>query len=285
MVTNLDASTRTFLLGQIDRLEPFDFVQLCPGATQPTIEVLRDEQGLLRLSVPAEASTPLPLTRRARMAEAGWRSADPNDPTVPWQRSADTSSAALDMAGDALRLGWASALGERLDVLHGNRRAEHDAVMVLGALRARLEPLLTDITGFAPEIDSDGDYRLAFEGVRVLVSVRAAPAAPVVVRVSSPTNIGVTIGPELGLFLSRMNLGLSFARFALDTDHQAVWFEETLLGSALSDEEVRFMVGWIARGAGEWAPRLQHMFGGITQRELDSGRLGELKPKAWRSRG
>ena len=278
----LDASTTVFLRGQIERLGPFDVVQFGAGGTGPLVEVVHDDPDGLRVRVPTGADTPLPLTRRARMAEAGWRSADPNDPAVPWEHPADDASEALALAIGALKLGWDSTLGDDLDVRHGNRRAEHDAAMALATLRARYEPLLTEQTGFKPELDGDGDYLCGLEGVRVTVAIRAVVGTPVIVRVSAPTNIGVTVGPELGLFLSRLNLGLAFGRFALDTDHQAVWFEETLLGASAIDDEVRFMVDWVARATAEWGPRLQHMFGGITQRELDPGRLGDLKPAAWR---
>jgi hypothetical protein len=179
-------------------------------------------------------------------------------------------------------MGWDSGLDDDLDVVHGNRRAEHEAASALSALRSKIEPLLAEAVGFKPDVDDDGDYRCPLDGLRVTGAIRATPGAPVLIRVFAPTNIGVTIGPEIGLFLSRLNLGMSFGRFVLDTDHQAVWFEETLLGATISDDELRFMLDWVASAGAEWGPRLQHMFGGVTQEEFDASRLGDIKPQGWR---
>jgi len=95
------------------------------------------------------------------------------------------------------------------------------------------------------------------------------------VRVFAITNVDVTISPELGLFLARLNFGLMFGRFALNTERRSIWFDETLLGEHFSDEELRFTVRVVASTADEWDDRLKQMFGGSTHQESLSKRLGE----------
>ena len=114
--------------------------------------------------------------------------------------------------------------------------------------------------------------------VRVTVAPRAAPGGPVVVRVFSITNVGVTVSPELGLFLARLNFGLMFGRFALDAEHAAIWFDETLLGDQFSDEELRFTIQVVASTADEWDDRLKQMFGGATYQEVIEGRTNHQPP-------
>jgi hypothetical protein len=82
------------------------------------------------------------------------------------------------------------------------------------------------------------------------------------VRIIAITNSGVTVSPELGLFLARLNFGLVFGRFALDAQHQSIWFDESLLGENLTSEQLRFTITMVAETAGEWAGRLKQMFGG-----------------------
>jgi hypothetical protein len=93
----------------------------------------------------------------------------------------------------------------------------------------------------------------------------------VIVRVFAITNVGVTVAPALGLFLARLNFGLMFGRFALDAEHSAIWFDETLLGDQLTDEALRFTVGIVAGTADEWDDRLQQMFGGATYHDVQQG--------------
>ena len=158
--------------------------------------------------------------------------------------------------------------GVALDVAHGSHRAEHEVQQKLATVRKRIESILTAMTGRSPEQDSDGDYVLAVDDVHVTVAPRAAPAGPVVVRVFAITNVEVTVAPELGIFLARLNFGLMFGRFALDTEHRSIWFDETLLGDQFSDEELRFAVRVVASTADEWDDRLKQMFGGATWQEV-----------------
>ena len=142
----------------------------------------------------------------------------------------------------------------------------------LAATRSRVVRVLTAMAnGRQPEQDADGDYVLTIGEVNVQVAPRASLAGPVVVRVFAITNVGVTVAPELGLFLARLNFGLMFGRFALDVEHAAIWFDETLLGEQFTDEELRFTIAVVASTASEWDDRLKQMFGGSTHSEMRSG--------------
>ena len=114
----------------------------------------------------------------------------------------------------------------------------------------------------------DGDYLLPIDDVQVVVAPRSMPSGPVLVRVFAVTNVGVAVAPELGLFLARLNFGLMFGRFALDVEHQSIWFDETLLGDQFTDEELRFAIRIVATTADEWDDRLKQMFGGATKQEV-----------------
>ena len=100
------------------------------------------------------------------------------------------------------------------------------------------------------------------ESTRVYVAPRGGLGAPPIVRVFAITNVGVPMTPELGLFLSRLNFSLAFGRFAVDVEHQAVWFDETLLGEHITDDELRFTIDVVAQTADEWDDRIAQMFGG-----------------------
>jgi hypothetical protein len=141
-----------------------------------------------------------------------------------------------------------------------------------------VQRLVTTLADGPAEQDEDGDFVLGIGDVHVVVSPRGVPGGPVVVRVFAITNVGVNVVPELGLFLARMNFGLMFGRFALDTEHRAIWFDETLLGDQFSDEELRFAVRVVATTADEWDDRLKQMFGGATYQEVLAGRAREQTP-------
>jgi hypothetical protein len=120
--------------------------------------------------------------------------------------------------------------------------------------------------------------RLPVGGVHVMVAPRVAPAGPAVVRVFAITNVGVSVTPELGLFLARLNFGLTFGRFALDAEHRSIWFDETLLGDQFTDEELRFTIQVVASTADQWDDRLKQMFGGATYEEVLGGRTVHPAP-------
>ncbi len=98
------------------------------------------------------------------------------------------------------------------------------------------------------------------------------------VRVFAVTNVGVTVTPDLGLFLARLNFGLVFGRFALDAEHHAIWVDETLLGEHFSDDEFRFTVRAVASIADDWDDRLKQMFGGATYQDVLTKRSNHLAP-------
>lgn len=275
------ATARAYLLGEIEALEPFGFVLVSPaGKPLHVVEVGRGEDGALEVRVPGRpAPLPeLPIAVRSALRDRGFASADAADRTVPWQRAAADAAAAAD---------WVQRLhtevfGEKpdvpLDVIHGSHRAEHEASRKLAAARGNIERVLLQMTGHRPEQDEDGDYVLPIRDVHVTVAPWAAPGGPVVVRVFAITNVGVTVAPELGLFLARLNFGLMFGRFALDAEHAAIWFDETLLGEHVSDEELRFTIEVVASTADEWDDRLKQMFGGATYQEVLAGRTDRPTP-------
>ena len=122
------------------------------------------------------------------------------------------------------------------------------------------------------------------EDVQVTVAPRALPLGPAIVRVFAVTNVQVPPVPELGLFLARLNFSMMFGRFSLDTEHNAIWFDETLLGEHFSSEELRFAVSVVSRTADEWDDRLKQMFGGMTYQEMlkvqGNGQTPPVKPGA-----
>jgi hypothetical protein len=111
-----------------------------------------------------------------------------------------------------------------------------------------------------------------------MVAPRAAPGGQIVVRVFAITNVGVNVAPDLGLFLAGLNFGLMFGRFALDAEHHAIWFDETLLGEQFREEELRFAIRMVASTADGWDDRLKQMFGGATYQEVLAGRTAETAP-------
>ncbi|HEX2850212.1 MAG TPA: YbjN domain-containing protein, partial [Acidimicrobiales bacterium] len=165
-----------------------------------------------------------------------------------------------------------------VDVHHGSRRAEHEAQEKLAALRRRLVPLLTQMLGRPPTQDPDGDYVFRYQSATVFVAPRAAPNGVVVLRVFAITNVGVNVGPELALFLARLNFSLAFGRFTLDVEHQAVWFDETLLGDKADDEELEFAIEVVASTADEWDDRIKAMFGGSTGEDVAASKAQGIAP-------
>lgn len=275
------AAVRAYLLGEVEALEPFAFVLVSPaGRPLHVVEVTRREDGGLEVRVPGRPPIvpELPVAVRSALRDRGFASEDPADRTVPWVCAVPDAAAAVDRVQRV----HAEVFGEKpdvaLDVSHGSHRAEHEARQKIAAARERIERVVAKLTERRPEQDEDGDYVLALGDVRVTVAPRAAPGGPVVVRVFSITNVGVAVSPELGLFLARLNFGLMFGRFALDAEHSAIWFDETLLGDQFSDEELRFTIQVVAGTADEWDDRLKQMFGGATYQEVIEGRTNHQPP-------
>jgi hypothetical protein len=277
-----DPSTiRAFLQSEVEALEPFDFVVARP-VEDPlhAIEIVRAEAGGLEVHVPGRPPVlpELPVPVRSALRDRGFASEDPANPMIAWVHPAADAEAATELALRVLREVFGEKPGASLDFVHGSHRAEHEAELKLGEVRKHVERVLREMVGGAVERDPDGDYVLALGDVHVTVAPRAAPGGPAVVRVFAVTNVGVQVTPELGLFLARLNFGLMFGRFALDTDHHSIWFDETLLGEHFGEGELRFMIEMVARTADAWDDRLKQMFGGFTYQEFLKEHRGEPAP-------
>ena len=275
------ATTRAFLLAEIEALEPFGFVLLgAAGNPLHVIEVTRREDGKLEVRVPGRPPMlpPLELTEASALHERGFASTDPNDPTRPWTHEIADSSSAVELALRVLTEVFAEKPDVPLDIGHGSHRLEHEARKRLGEVRSLVEKMLTDLLKRAPEQDEDGDYLVPMGDVRVVVAPRIAPGGPPVVRVFAMTNVGVQMTPDLGLMLARLNFGLMFGRFALDAEHQAICFDETLLGDHIHEAELQFIIQAVATTADQWDDRLKQMFGGSTHQDVLKGQAGDRVP-------
>jgi hypothetical protein len=275
------AAARSFLQAEIDALEPFGFVAVGPpGKPLHFIEVTREEDGHLEVRVPGRplGLPPLPVPERSALHERGFASEKPDDPNQHWAHKIGDAAAAVELVRRVLSEVFGEKPDAAFDLAHGSHRAEHEARQRLAETRKRVEKALTEMYGRRPEQDDDGDYWVPIEDVRVVVAPRAAPGGPSVVRVFTITNVGVSVTPELGLFLARLNFGMMFGRFALDAEHRSIWFDETLLGDQFRDEELRFTIQVVASTADQWDDRLKQMFGGATYQEVLTGRAGQEPP-------
>ena len=274
------AVVRAFLRSEIETLEPFGFVAVTP-AERPldVVEVTRSESGGLEVRVPGRPHVvpELAVAVRGKLRERGFASAKPEDRTHPWVHAASDADAAVELALRLLTDVFDAKPDAALDIAHGSHRVEHELQQKLSAVRERVERALTAKAGGRPEQDADGDYLLSIGDVRVTVAPRATPG-PVIVRVFAISNVGVAVTPELGLFLARMNFRLMFGRFALDAEHAAIWFDETLLGDQLSDDALKFTIDVVASTTGEWDDRIQQMFGGATYKQVLQGQASHTTP-------
>ncbi len=278
---NRDA-TNAYLRGEVEGLEPFHFVAVSPvGRPLHRLEATRREDQGLEVRVPGRpAGAPeLPETARAALLERGFACEDPADPKSPWLRVAPDSDTVVDLMWSLLSELFEEKPDIAVDVLHGSHKAEHDARIKLAEVRERVESVIGGMIDGDVEQDPDGDYLLAIGDVQVVVAPRALPGGPAVVRVFAVTNVGVVVAPELGLFLARLNFGLTFGRFALDAEHNAIWFDETLLGDTLNEETLGFTIDVVARTADEWDDRLKQMFGGATHHEVLTERGNREEPR------
>jgi hypothetical protein len=264
------AAARSFLLGEVDALEPFEFVAVSSAAAPlQRVELTRREDNGLELRVPGRPPPvpELPIPVRSALRDRGFRNEDPSDPRLAWVREVGDAAAAVELAQLLLSEVFGEKPDLRLDVAHGSHKAEHVARQTLAAVRGRIENVLKSVSAQRVEQDRDGDYVLPIRDVHVVVAPRIAPGGPVIVRVFAITNVGVAVTPELGLLLARLNFGLMFGRFALDAEHQSIWFDETLLGDQFTEEELRFTIDVVASTADQWDDRLKQMFGGVTHQE------------------
>jgi hypothetical protein len=269
------AATRAFLLAEVESLEPLDFVATVPpGRPLEIAEIMRKEDGGLEVRVPGRPRIfpELDVKVRSALRDRGFASEDPADRTKPWVKAVSDGDAAVGLLQTLMVEVFGEKSDASLDVAHGSHRIEFEAQKKIEIARARIESIVTEMQGHAPERDEDGDYVLPMGEVHVTVAPRAAPNGQIVVRVFAITNVAVNIGPELGLFLARLNFGLMFGRFALDADHRSIWFDESLLGEQFREEELRFAIQVVASTADEWDDRMKQMFGGATYQEAMAGR-------------
>jgi hypothetical protein len=270
-------AARAFLIGEVEGLGPFDLVALSPaGKPLHAVEVTRTEAQALEVRVPGRPPIleELPVPIRSALRDRGFASEDPDDQTRPWVHTASDAEAAVTLAQKVLAEVFGEKSDARFDLIHGSHRAEHEAREKLAIVRERIQRIVTEEFDKTPEQDSDGDFVLPVGDVHVMLAPRAAAGGPVVVRIFAVTNVEITVSPELGLFLARLNFGLMFGRFALDAEHHAIWFDETLLGDHFNDEELRFAIGVVASTADEWDDRLKQLFGGSTYQEVLTKRGG-----------
>jgi len=275
------AAARPFLVAEVEALEPFGFVAVVPGGRLlHIVEVTQREDGSLEVRVPGRprVAPELETAVRSALLERGFAAEDPSDPTKPWVRAAQDGEAAVGLLQELLVEVFGEKPDAALDVGHGSHKAEHEATQKLTLARTRIERILTELLGRRPEQDDDLDYTLPIDDVHVMVAPRATPDAQIVVRIFAITNVGVSVTPELGLFLSRLNFGLMVGRFALDAEHRSIWFDETLLGEQFREEELRFAIDLVASTADGWDDRLKQMFGGVTHQEVLAGRTAGTPP-------
>lgn len=265
------SAARAFLQSEVEHLEDFEFVAVVPaGMPIHALEVTRLEGGGLEVRVPGRPpmlpALAEPVTKG--LADQGFASEAPDDRTKPWVKSAADAEAAVKGVMDTLAGVFGQKPDAKLDIAHGSHRGEHEAREKLKVARARIESVVTEILGKAPEHDDDQDFVLPIDDVHVMVSPRVVMTGQIVVRVFAITNVGVQVTPELGLFLARLNFGLTFGRFALDAEHGSIWFDEAILGEEFREEELRFAVQMVSTTADQWDDRLKQMFGGATYQEV-----------------
>lgn len=279
-MTNPTAA-KAYFEAEVESLASFDFVVMVPsGNPLHAVEATRRQDGGLEVRLPGRPRPvpALPVDVRSKLRDRGFVSEDPADQARPWTREVRDAGEAVALLQELLT----GVLGEKpdakLNVVHGNHETEYRARQQLAETRELVEKTLTDMVGGPVEQDSDGDYVLPVNDVHVMVAPRAIADGNVVVRIFAITNVGVAVTPELGLYLARLNFGLMFGRFALDTDHAAIWFDESLLGAQLSDELLRFTVKMVADTADEWDDRLRQMFGGATYQDVLKKRATGVAP-------
>jgi len=271
MQTDEASSRRDFVTAQVAALAPLDFVVV--GVSVPpfdAVQVLRETDGSLAVVVAArDAAAPYTEEQQAALTALGFPADDTAAGVSAGLRVSTPpvdAAAASALADDILTKVFAVDASTPVDVRHGSERDVREATEQLAAMRTRIEPVLTAMLGKAVPQDDDGDYLIDLGHSRVFVAPRVLPGRPPpIIRVFAITNAGMTLTPELGLFLSRLNFTLMFGRFSIDADNAAIWFDETLLGEHVTDEELRFTVEMVATTANEWDQKIAATFGGRTR--------------------
>ena len=279
-VSDLNA-TRAFLESEVEGLEPFGFVAVAPGGNpQRIVEIQRRGDAALEVRIPGSPLLlpELPVPVRSKLREHGFHSEAPDDRKQPWTCPVESVAAAVALLQQVLIEVFEEKPDVALDVAHGNHRAEVEARQKLAETRDVIEESLAAMADGSVEKDDDGDYVVSVGDVHVTVAPRAMIDGTVVVRVFAITNVGVTVAPDLGLFLARLNFSLMLGRFALDAEHASIWFDESLLGVPLDGAQLRFTVNIVASTADEWDDRLAQMFGGVTYQDVLEKRAAGVAP-------
>ncbi len=272
---------RAFLTEEIAALAAFDCLIVAP-AQRPleSIEVVRREDGGLEVRMPPRPP-PFPglsPEESKALEEMGFSVEEVEHAPSALVHAVSDEAAAIDLLQKVRVEVFGAKPDVRVDIAHGSHRLEHEARQKLIIARERIEPILEQLVEKPIERDPDGDYLLPVGQVQVTVAPRAGFDGSVVTRVFAVTNVGITVTPELGLFLARLNFGLMFGRFSLDVEHRSIWFDESLLGEQFREEELRFAVKTVASTADAWDDRLKQMFGGVTYQEVLAGKAAQARP-------
>jgi hypothetical protein len=265
------APRRAFVAEQIGALEPLDFLVVgVPVPPFDAVQVLREADGGLAVVVSGRAKeTPFTAEQLAALAKLGFPAPAPDGGRDDGLRAPEPTAdaaAASALVDTVLTEVFAVDAATPVDVRHGSGREAHAADQKLQEIRACIEPVLESILGKPAPQDDDGDYLVDVGNARVFVAPRVLPGRPPpIIRIFAITNAGMNLTPELGLFLARLNFDLMFGRFSIDAANSAIWFDETLLGDHVSDEELRFTVEMVATTANEWDQKIGATFGGRTR--------------------
>jgi len=278
------AEMQSYFESEVESLEPFDFVAIGPAVRSfHMVEICRNENGRLEVRIPGRPPfiQPLSEAEQAALRERGFANENPESQALPWVVETDTAKAAIERAREVIHQVFEEKPEIHYDLIHGSHRAEHEAKQKLAEVRVHVERVINDLMETTPEQDADGDYLLALGDVQVVVAPRSVPGGPTLVRVFAMTNVGISVTPDLGLLLARLNFSLAFGRFALDADRKAILFDETLLGDPLNQDALRFAINVVSTTADEWDDRLKQMFGGATYQEVlkREGSTGEIPAK------
>ena len=140
------SAIRTYLLSEVEQLAAFDFVAAMPsGMHLFMVEITRNPQDELEVRVPGRPPVVPPLGEEVRSAleERDLRCENAEDPTRPWTRVMQDAEGAVDLLLEILGKVFATPDEVKLDVAHGNHRAEHEARSRSSTtVRARLEKVL-----------------------------------------------------------------------------------------------------------------------------------------------
>ncbi len=271
MTNDETAPRRAFVANQIGGLEPLDFLVVgVPLPPYDAVQVIREEDGRLAVVVSGRAKeTPFTPEQLEALTKLGFPAPAPDGGRDDGLRAPEPNAdaaAASALVDAVLTEVFVVDSQTPVDVRHGSGREAHAAEQKLQEIRGRIEPVLESILGKPAPQDADGDYLVDVGNARVFVAPRVLPGRPPpTIRIFAITNAGMNLTPELGLFLARLNFDLQFGRFSIDSANAAIWFDETLLGDHVTDEELRFTVEMVATTANEWDQKIGATFGGRTR--------------------